>query len=474
MRRNELGFGLLFCIAITTMISSQVNAQIVFDFNNESDFDNGQGIGATATAMAPDGTSATVSIVDLFAPEFVSNSPTATILRASQGATVVTQIDNNSLGIDNPSVLDDDFFPDAEGDGAGIENRDINDREGLVLEFDVPVVFTEIDFVSLDDGVVTVTIEGMGSFDIVNDDDVGPNDDFALPFGTDFIPAGADITITLSSPTATDANLRITEFTVTTSADFLSRPTFDFNNNTDFDGGQGVGATSMATSLDGTNAASISIVDLFAPAFVNNSPTSTILRASEGGLVTTQIGSNSLGVDNPSVLDNDFFPDDTGDGAGQENRDINDGEGLVFAFDVPVVITELALVSLDDGTVTVDIEGVGSFDFVADDGNPSDDFSLPFGTDFIPAGAEVTVSLSSPATPDASVRIQEITVSTVAVDAPFMLGDVSRNGTVDFDDIGPFIAVLASTGFQFEADIDGNNLVNFDDIGPFIGVLSSQ
>ena len=169
-----------------------------------------------------------------------------------------------------------------------------------------------------------------------------------------------------------------------------------------------------------------------------------------------------------------FSPDDTGDGAGQENRDINDGEGLVFEFDVPVVITELAFVSLDDGTVTVDIEGIGSFDFVADDENPSDDFSLPFGTDFIPAGAEVTVSLSSPAAPDASVRIQEITVSTVEVDAPFMLGDVDRNGSVEFDDIGPFIAILADSGFQFEADIDGNNVVNFDDIGPFIGVLSSQ
>ena len=470
MQRKKLWLGVLFCIAITTMISSQTNAQIVFDFGNGSDFDDGQGIGATTTATAVDGSSATLSIVDLFAPEFVNNLPTATVLRASEGDLIVTQIDANSLGLDNPSVADDDFFPDpTTGVGAGSENRDINDGEGLVLEFDVPVIFAEIDFASLNGGTVTVDIEGVGTFSFVEDEVANPGGTFSLPFGTDLIPAGADVTISFSTPSATDANVRISEFTVTTSAATLGQPTFDFNNGTDFDNGQGIGATTTATSLDGSNTVTLSIVDLFAPEFVGTSPTATILRASAGDPVVTQIGSNSLGVDNPSVTDADFFA-----GAGQENRDINDGEGLVFEFDVPVTITELALVSLDEGnTVTVDIEGVGSFALNDDVDNPSDDFSLPFGTDQIPAGADITISYTTNlGDTGANVRIQEITVSTVEV-VDVMLGDASCDGQVDFLDIAPFIALLTSGQFKAQADVDESGTVDFLDIGPFIAILNN-
>lgn len=465
MQRNKIWLGVISCIAITMIISSQANAQIVFDFANDSEFANGQGIGTTMTATATDGSSATASIVDLFAPEFVDNAPTTTILRASENDLVTTQIVGNSLGIDNPSVLDPDFFG-----GAGLENRDINDREGLVIEFDVPVIFTAIDFSSLDDGTATVTIEGVGSFDFVEDEVANPGAVFSVPFGTGLIPAGADITITLSSPAATDANLRISEFTVTTSADFLSQPTFDFDNDTEFANNQGIGSTMTAASLDGSSTATLSIVDLFAPEFVNNAPTATILRASQGDLVTTEIGnSNSLGVDNPSVTDDDFFA-----GAGLEERDINDGEGLVFEFDVPVVITSLDLVSLDDGTVTVDIAGIGSFSLNNDEDVPQDQFSLPFGTGFIPAGADITISLSSPDAPSANVRIQAITISTVAVPAPCLLGDVNLSGSVDFLDIVPFIGILSNGGFLCQADTNEDGAVNFLDIVPFIAILSGS
>ena len=54
------------------------------------------------------------------------------------------------------------------------------------------------------------------------------------------------------------------------------------------------------------------------------------------------------------------------------------------------------------------------------------------------------------------------------------LGDVNLDNSVDFLDIGPFIDVLASQGFQAEADIDQNEVVNFLDIAPFIGLLSSD
>ena len=55
-----------------------------------------------------------------------------------------------------------------------------------------------------------------------------------------------------------------------------------------------------------------------------------------------------------------------------------------------------------------------------------------------------------------------------------LLGDIDMNGAVNFLDITPFITILASAGFQFEADIDGNGVVNFLDITPFISILATQ
>ena len=57
---------------------------------------------------------------------------------------------------------------------------------------------------------------------------------------------------------------------------------------------------------------------------------------------------------------------------------------------------------------------------------------------------------------------------------PLLLGDVNRDGVVNFADISPFIALLSTGDLQSEADIDGNGVVNFADIGPFIGLLSGQ
>ena len=55
-----------------------------------------------------------------------------------------------------------------------------------------------------------------------------------------------------------------------------------------------------------------------------------------------------------------------------------------------------------------------------------------------------------------------------------LLGDVNRDGVVDFLDIAPFIGILGEVGsFQAEADINEDGVVDFLDISPFIGVLSS-
>ena len=60
-----------------------------------------------------------------------------------------------------------------------------------------------------------------------------------------------------------------------------------------------------------------------------------------------------------------------------------------------------------------------------------------------------------------------------AVNSPVLLGDVNRDGVVDFLDISPFIAVLALNGFQAEADTNEDGEVNFLDIAPFIFFLAS-
>ena len=55
-----------------------------------------------------------------------------------------------------------------------------------------------------------------------------------------------------------------------------------------------------------------------------------------------------------------------------------------------------------------------------------------------------------------------------------LLGDANLDGVVDFLDISPFIVVLATAGFQAEADMDENGGVDFLDIAPFIAILSTQ
>lgn len=60
------------------------------------------------------------------------------------------------------------------------------------------------------------------------------------------------------------------------------------------------------------------------------------------------------------------------------------------------------------------------------------------------------------------------------LDLVFQLGDVSRDGSVDFLDISPFIQLLSSGEYQLEADTNPDTQVNFLDIGPFIQALAGQ
>jgi len=72
----------------------------------------------------------------------------------------------------------------------------------------------------------------------------------------------------------------------------------------------------------------------------------------------------------------------------------------------------------------------------------------------------------------ATGNIGEIRLTLTGSISP-VLGDVNLDGVVDFLDISPFITLLTTGEFQFEADINLDDEVDFLDISPFITLLSS-
>lgn len=72
------------------------------------------------------------------------------------------------------------------------------------------------------------------------------------------------------------------------------------------------------------------------------------------------------------------------------------------------------------------------------------------------------------------IVVDAFPTGSVTVLSPCRLGDVNRDGRVNLLDIGPFIAVLSSGGFQEEADTDPNGIINLADINPFIAILNGQ
>ena len=56
-------------------------------------------------------------------------------------------------------------------------------------------------------------------------------------------------------------------------------------------------------------------------------------------------------------------------------------------------------------------------------------------------------------------------------DAPFELGDVNRDGNINFLDLTPFIELVSVSAYQYEADMNGDGNVNFLDITDFINLF---
>ena len=128
------------------------------------------------------------------------------------------------------------------------------------------------------------------------------------------------------------------------------------------------------------------------------------------------------------------------------------------------------------GGIIFDAPGINDSGIVLfrDDGVPYESDSLIVDPQVVPMQTGfwaldepdgLVVSFSDLSGPPVSLSITSAFVTTT------LYGDVDLSGAVNFDDISAFIAVLASNGYQPEADFDDSGFVDFGDIPPFIEKL---
>lgn len=132
-------------------------------------------------------------------------------------------------------------------------------------------------------------------------------------------------------------------------------------------------------------------------------------------------------------------------------------------------------ISNDNGQTWTNLETIGpsgnevsggwfkrNFD-IADFVEPTDEMRVRFLVSDLGDGSVV----------EAGVDGVEITVVECEPEPMFDLGDVNMDGTVNLLDIGPFVDLLSSGGFKFEADMNGDGVVNLLDVQLFIDALSA-
>lgn len=125
------------------------------------------------------------------------------------------------------------------------------------------------------------------------------------------------------------------------------------------------------------------------------------------------------------------------------------------------VVTGLGTNTVSVGNARIFVDNDG--DNVANSGAPRAD--ADWGTFSISRVTSLTYTFSD------QTNFEAFRIDAVASDC--VLGDVDRNGNVDFLDISPFIALLSSGDYQCEADMDLSDVVDFLDIGPFINRLAN-
>ena len=504
MRRNLIG---AVMIALLLTMTGQANAQqeVLFDFRtNQGDggvvgdpippntnFDPGNA-GDTITLDA----GLSVTIVDITAPEYdVTNVvipfvdggvipvQTGVTLSSAAGDLVIATIEGqDALGIDNPSI--DNVQNDIISDGN--DSGDFNPGETITLTFDQDVTFTAIELESVRATDSFEVLVGGVSMLLATGDDAFLDDLGGLTGLS--IAAGTEVTFAADGLLEAGANassFRIETFTVLDSAG--QEVLFDFRisggnglagsgepNLTDLDPGR-TGESALVGGL------SLTLVDITAPEYdvsgvaTGGLPVQTgnTLSGAAGDAVFTNVsGQDALGIQNPSINNDDF--DLIGDGS--ESSDLNPGETVTFTFDQDVVFTEIELESVQaDDTFDVLVDGVAVLQTTGDDAF-LDDLGGLSGL-MIPAGSEITFAVGGILAPDltdlpsTSIRIETFTVEIMS---DVIKGDADMDGDVDFDDIPEFIAILQAGVFVPQADADCDTDIDFDDIPAFIMILQGQ
>ena len=155
-----------------------------------------------------------------------------------------------------------------------------------------------------------------------------------------------------------------------------------------------------------------------------------------------------------------------GTGFADRNGNINVGESYVVFGQSGGFASSLDLNTLD-GTNGFTINGI--------DGGDRSGFSVSSAGDVNGDGIYDVIIGAGFADPNGNSSAGESYVVFGRAESSGVLkGDVDIDGDIDFDDIGPFIAVLQSGVFQAEVDCDCNGEIEFADIPAFIAILQEQ
>jgi len=191
---------------------------------------------------------------------------------------------------------------------------------------------------------------------------------------------------------------------------------FNFVNNGDFDGSAGVGET-MAVSSGGETV-TMTTVDILAPEYIESSvdgsysASGNILSALNGDDVVTSIGtSNSVGVNNLSIGNDNYETYIQGNTVGTEGNDMNPEEAWIIKFDTDVVISEFNFTSIDSNNEFYDVIINGNTTSFGNSG-AADDYTDPLNGLLIAAGTNITFAARGPLD-STHIRISSITVETV-------------------------------------------------------------
>ncbi|MDB2686385.1 hypothetical protein N9Y42_04180 [Mariniblastus sp.] len=161
---------------------------------------------------------------------------------------------------------------------------------------------------------------------------------------------------------------------------------------------------------------------------------------------------------------------------GVTEESLNDGYSFAATYSATDIVFTVSDIVTDNEEGTEPVEAT-SFTFSLTDAVAADatlqgaldDYTANFPT--LVGGSFAYFSHQKTGMGDNSSVISNFEIA-LSSDGDVLLGDVDLSGFVDFDDIAPFITLLANGGFQAEADIDGSTIVDFDDIAPFIGILA--